>query len=41
MLKQKYPDITAQRIKAIVSSRGKTWDKALGFGVPRWSMFSA
>lgn len=39
LLKQKFPNLTTQRIKAIMAAKGKTWDKALGFGVPKWSMF--
>lgn len=40
LLKQKYPDLTTARIKAVMAAKGRKFDYALGWGVPRWSMFN-
>lgn len=40
LLRQKYPDLTAEKVKDIMSRKGNTWNPDTGFGVPKWSYFN-
>lgn len=39
LLKQKFPNMTAEDFKGIMRSKGKTFDYNTGYGVPNWQMF--
>ena len=39
LLKHKYPGMTAEQFKDVMSHKGKTFDNETGWGVPKWSMF--
>lgn len=40
LLKHKYPSMTTQQFKDVMSRKGHTHDNETGWGVPKWSYFS-